>query len=267
MSRAARKPDRKSDIDYHKDFKVWTRDSQIRPCFGTSEKNVKIRTRSDLSTETKLRVLALLNVLRDAGISLDVGAMTYNANCQRSQVFHIKYVIPPEVYVNEFCLKYQLNLPQPISQLQQTLKDRFRKDYYGDYLRVVQEHKDLGTAVMIPGSADKLVRAPDHELLITGPVVLFNRAPFACADLSDEVIDEFEAAVVNKFGGASRDVWYSVCFYATNNAPLSNNAEMCIGAKIDETKFIQIIQPSKKTQEEFLRKHEYKEPKRQYRKL
>ena len=265
MSKAAREPDHKSDIDYHKDFKVWIRDSQIRPCFGTSEKDANRQVRSDLrSTGTKLRVLAILNVLRDAGISLDVGAMTYNASRQRIQVFHIKYAIPPDQYINKFCLKYQLDLSQPQKTLEEELEKRFRKDYYGDYLRMVQRHKDLGTAVMIPGSADKLVRAPDHELLITGPVVLFNRPPLACADLSDEVIDEFEAAVVNKFGGASRDVWYSVCFYATNNAPLSDNAQMCIGTKIDETKFIQIMQPSKKIQEEFLRKYLHKSPTRKY---
>ena len=262
MSKAAIAPDYQSGIDYHRDFKVWIRDNQIRPCFGTSEKDpTQRRSRADISaTGTKLRVIAILNTLRDAEIPLNIGAMTYNAKCQRSGAFHIKYAIPPDVYISKFCPKYLLDLPQSNLQLRQTLEERFRKDYYGDYLRVVQRHKDGGTAVVIPTSAGKLVRAPDNELLTTGGVVLFNRAPLACIDLTDEVISEFEEAVVNAFG----DVWFSVCFYTTNDVASSDDALICIGAKIDETKFIQIIQPSKEIREAFSRKYEYKIPKRKY---
>ena len=262
MSKAAKEPRRQPDIGYHKDFKVWIRDTQIRPCFGTSEKDpTQRRSRADISaTGTKLRVIAILNTLRDAEIPLNIGAMTYNAKCQRSRAFHIKYAIPPDVYISKFCPKYRLSLPQPISQLRQTFEERFRKDYYGDYLHVVQRHKDEGTAVVIPTSADKLVRAPDNELLTTGGVVLFNRAPLACIDLTDEVISEFEEAVINAFG----DVWFSVCFYTTNDVPSSDDALICIGAKIDETKFIHITQPSKVTQAAFLRRYKYKAPNRKY---
>ena len=101
------------------------------------------------------------------------------------------------------------------TKVHRTLAERFHKDYYGDSLHMVQTHKDSGTAKAIPASADKLVRAPDRELLTTGPVVLFNRAPLYCADLSDEVIEEFESAVVGAFG----DVWFSVYFYAVSDAP------------------------------------------------
>ena len=262
MSKVAKEPDHQSDIDYHKDFKVWVRDTQIRACFGTSEKDpTQRRSRADISaTGTKLRVIAILNTLRDAEIPLNIGAMTYNAKYQRIGAFHIKYAMPPDVYISKFCPKYLLDLPQPISQLQETLEERFRKDYYGDYLHVVQRHQDEGTAVVIPTSADKLVRAPDNELLTTGAVVLFNRAPLACIDLTDEVISEFEEVVVNAFG----DVWFSVCFYVTNDVPSSDDALICIGAKIDETKFIHITQPPEVTQEAFLRRYKYKAPNRKY---
>ena len=250
-------------VDYHEEFKVWLKDSQKRPCFGTTEKDASRHTRSDLSrTGTKLRVIALLNVLRDADIPLNVGAMTYNAKYPRSKAFHIKYAIPPEVYVHKFCPMYRVYM-QP--EVYRTLAERFRKDYYGDYLHMVQTRKDSGTAVAIPTSADKLVRAPDRELLTTGPVVLFNRAPLYCADLSDEVIEEFESAVVGTFG----DVWFSVCFYAAvSDAPhlpvRPDNAQICIGAKIDETKFIEIVQPPIELQEQFIKQHEYKPPTREY---
>ena len=265
MRKAAKEPDHQSAIDYQ-DFKVWLRDTQIRACFGTSEKDRIRCSRSDISsTGTKLRVIAILNTLRDAEIPLNIGAMTYNARCQRSEAFHIKYVIPPDVYISKFCTKYQLNLSHATNpQLRQTLQERFRKDYYGDDLRVVQMHKDSRSAVVIPTSGGTLVCAPDNELLNTGPVVLFNRPPLACVDLTDEVISEFEKAVITTFRDALQDVWYSVCFYQTNDVPSPDNAMICIGAKIDETKFIQTIQPPKEIQEIFLRKYKYETPKRKY---
>ena len=250
------------NVDYHEEFKVWLKDSQKRPCFGTTEKDASRHTRSDLSRNgTKLRVIALLNILRDAEIALDVGAMTYNAKCPRSEAFHIKYAIPPGVYVRKFCPRYRVYL-QP--EVDRTLAERFRKDYYGDYLRMVQTRKDLGTAIVIPASADKLVRAPDRELLTTGPVVLFNRAPLYCADLNDEVIGEFESAVIGAFG----DVWFSVCFYAISDVPqslpLADNAQICIGAKVDESEFIKIVQPPVEIQEQFAKQYGYKPPTREY---
>lgn len=241
---------------------MWLRDNQVRACFGTSEKDPIRSSRSDISsTGTKLRVIAILNTLRDAGIPINVGAMIYNARCQRMTAFHIKYAIPPDVYVSKFCTKYQLDLSLPVSQLRPTLEERFRKDYYGDYLHEVQRHRDSGSALVIPKSGGKLVRVPDNELLATGPLVLFNRQPLACADLTDEVIGEFEEAVVTTFG---QGVWYSVCFYATNDVPSPDDALICIGAKVDETKFIQTIQPAKEIQEAFLRRYKYKAPKRKY---
>ena len=151
MSKATKEPHRQPGIDYHKDFKVWIRDTQVRACFGTSEKDPKQRhSRADISaTGTKLRVIAILNTLRDAEIPLNIGAMTYNVKCQRSRAFHIKCAIPPDVYISKFCPKYRLSLPQPISQLRQTLKERFRNDYYGDYLHVIQRHQDEGTALTL----------------------------------------------------------------------------------------------------------------------
>ena len=108
------------DVDYHEEFKVWLKDRQQRPCFGTTEKDASRHTRSDLSrTGTKLRVIALLNVLRDADIPLNVGAMTYNAKCRRSEAFHIKYAIPPEVYVDKFCPKYRVHLQPEVHLVSQ----------------------------------------------------------------------------------------------------------------------------------------------------
>ena len=79
----------------------------------------------------------------------------------------------------------------------------------------------------------------------------------------DEVFSEFERAVVGTFG----DVWFSVCFYVTSDVPqgiLPENAPICIGAKVDETKFIEVVQPSNEIKRQFTEKYKYIPPKRKY---
>ena len=139
------------DMAVHADFKVWLRDRQLRPCIGTTENDVRRHNRSQLPPSGfMLRVGAIFDVLMQNKISLTAGAMTFNANCQRSEAFHIKYAMYPDVYVKIFCPAVGITLPPRVDQ--KVYEERFHKDYYADSLRIIQGHYDKNRAVSIAPS-------------------------------------------------------------------------------------------------------------------
>ena len=246
------------DIEVYPDFKVWQKDRQLRPCIGTIENDRKRHDRSQLpSGGFMLRVGAIFDVLTKNKISLTAGAMTFHAKCQRSEAFHIKYAMFPDVYIKIFCPAVGITLPPTVDQ--KVYDERFRRDYYADNLRVIQDHCDKGSAVAIEPS-NKLVHAPPDELLTTGPLVLCKMPPICYNKLNDKVINDFEEAVHSSFG---RNTWYSVCLYVSEDVSLEK-AKLCIGAKVDERKFIEVIKISDEMKTKFLENFKYKPPKRSY---
>ena len=130
-------------------FKVWKIDTKVRPCFGTIETNHEAKYRCHVS-EINKRVIEILKTLKEAGIPLDDGAMTYsNEVWMRSHVgFHIKYTMQPKTYQKDFwptCSsedKKELKNPKKIPDLKE-LKNSYDIDYYGQFLRALQKQKEV----------------------------------------------------------------------------------------------------------------------------
>ena len=161
------------------EFEWWGKDRQYRPCFGTIEKQLK--TRDGLSNlELQKRVITLLNVLKNAEIPLHIGAMAYSVyKWQQSEYFHIKYFMKPEVYVNKYWPRYFSTIDPPNME---KLKENFSVDYYGDKLRILYDLIENGGVNKL---GEHLIYAKtDPSLMATGPVVLFNKEPVTCNNLT-----------------------------------------------------------------------------------
>ena len=224
-------------------FKLWIKDRQIRPCFGTIElKDSKRCTVASLVGYggVKLRVITLLNVLKVANIPLNQGAMTYNVTHMRSDLFHLKYAVPHDLYCSNI-LK-----TKPSSPISEILKKRYEGDYYGSQLRHLYSIAGDDNKVTIDNN---LIFAKTHEeLLKTGPVVLYNKSPIKCDNLAFKEIEDFERAVNDKLEMVgNEDVFFSVCFYAENSAEKAENSDevassdIFIGARIDWKVFLSIF--------------------------
>ena len=257
------------------EFSVWKVDTKPRPCFGTIEEDEKIKYRSLLSeegTKVQKRVIAILNTLKGADIPLNVeGAMTYsNKEWMTMQVFHIKYVMPPDVYLEKYwprLSKEELSVLENPKKMpdKAVLKENHDIDYYGGYLRDLRSYNEAKVE-NISGKLKGviLVRAKDEWLKETGPVVLLKREPLTCTDLKDEDLRDFEKAIIEYFGKGVENFGFSVCIYVVEHDESPLKAKICIGAKIHEEKFIDAINPSDDIKKSFLRKHTYKEKKKNY---
>ena len=238
------------------EFEWWGKDRQYRPCFGTIEKQLK--TRDGLSDpELQKRVITLLNVLKDAKIPLHTGAMAYSVyKWQQSEYFHIKYFMKPEVYVNKYWPRYFSTIDPPNME---KLKENFSVDYYGDKLRILYGLIENGGVNKL---GEHLIYAKtDPSLMATGPVVLFNKEPVTCNNLTNKDLFTFEQAICSQFA-IGKDSGFSVWIYVaeeTEEEAEVHASKIRIGAKIDETKFIEVTNPSLK--EQFLEKYGYKKTK------
>ena len=138
-------------------FYVWLKDRQIRPYFGSCErgceKDKTCRTRSQLPFgANRSRVKSVLEVLEKADIQLDTGAMTYTGNVkhQRSKPFHIKFAMPADVYVDQFCPAFGIRLHESVSR--DVLFERFISRYYADRLhRAAHRGGGGATEAFCPG--------------------------------------------------------------------------------------------------------------------
>ena len=241
------------------EFYVWLKDTQRRPCFGTIDKVAK--TRDVLSDgELQKRVIALLDVLKKAEIPLDgdIGAMAYSSiKWQQTTGFHIKYFMKPEEYLGKFWPRYISTMEDPPNKPPiEKLKENFAVDYYGGKLR------DLYAGLIKTGEVNELGQhlicaKTDESLMAIGPVVLFNKEPVTCIKLTNEDLFTFEQAIRSKFG---KDTGFSVWMYVTEeNKEEVQASKIRVGAKIDETKFIKVTNPSMEAK--FLEKYTYKKKK------
>ena len=253
-------------------FEVWYLDTKERPCFGTREKKINriVRPYRQHVSEIQNRVITILKLLKDAGIDLRLGAMTYNnKNWMSSTVgFHIKYAMPPDVFLARYWPKYyekekHLLKDEKKKPDKDNLKKSFEIDYYGKYLGLLCQFIKSKDVV----DMGSIIRAKDNLLVQTGPVVLWKGGTLTCENLNDEHLNDFERAIVNIFGIErffntaikKEDFGFSVCIFVTeykvDESP--SKAKICIGAKIDEQRFIQTINPSEDIKESFLAAHKY----------
>ena len=195
--------------------------------------------------------------------------MTYsNKEWMNSKIgFHIKYAMPPDVFLEKFWPKYHWEEKHELKEPDKTpdiedLKASFAIDYYGKYLESLckfMKTKD----VEYMGAC---IRAKDSLLKETGPVVLWKGEgeTLTCENLRDEHFRDFEKAIVNIFGTEdskkkvkSEDFGFSVCIFVTEDNESPSKAKICIGAKIDEHRFIETIDPPKEIKDSFLAAHKY----------
>ena len=96
--------------------------------------------------------------------------------------------------------------------------------------------------------------------------MLWNKT-FTCKNLKDDNLKDFEELIVNIFGTESstmgcklEDFGFSVCIFVTeyNKHEWPTKAKICIGAKIDENRFIEITNPSDKIKKSFMDVYTYK---------
>ena len=221
-------------------FKLWLRDNQVRPCFGTTEKKAlpSRKTPADLGATggTKARILEILKYLKKAKIPLDEGVMTYNTTNKSIQEFHLKHAMSPEAYTEKFLLLENFTSVKfrPTHAECEEMKTWYSEEYYGDKLRILKENENAKIT-------DDLVHAATYKDVIdTGSVVLCNTAPVQWQNLEDNVIVKFEETVRK---AVPDNKWFAVCFYVKADVDNLNEAELIIGAKIEEKQFILKFQP------------------------
>ena len=263
-------------------FKVWKIDTKVRPCFGTREKDANKKYRCDVGevgTEIQRRVIEILETLKRVDLPLNIGAMTYSNKKWMSSGdgFHIKYAMPPYQYLKSFWPNYYMEEIAELIDPTKTpdegdLAESFAIDYYGKDLHLLCKYKETDVAYM--GDYKVLcIRAKNSLLKGTGPIVLWKREALTCADLTDEHLRDFEKAIVSIFGKRLsgmkenvEDFGFSVCIFVTEHNECPSEAKICIGAKIDEKRFIETINPPKEIKESFLKEHKYVEKNIKYQK-
>ena len=231
-------------------FKVWKIDTKVRPCFGTRENDKSKQYRSQVG-EIQKRVIAILETLKRVGIPLNIGAMIYsNIKWMNSKTgFHIKYSMPPDVYLSSFWPNYYKEEVSAKTKPpdKKDLEESFAIDYYGNYLHLLCDYgeSDLEKLTSKEGVC---IRAKNSLLMNTGPVVLWNEGSLACDKLTDEHLSNFEKVLVSIFDRKpsreednSEDFGFSVCIFVTEHDESPSKAKICIGAKIDEKRFIETI--------------------------
>ena len=266
-------------------FKVWKLDTKVRPCFGTREKDESKTYRwnvSEAGTEIQRRVIAILETLKRVDIRLNIGAMTYSNWKWMNSLdgFHIKYAMPPDVFLESFWPEYheeeksELIYPEKTPEIGD-LQKSFEIDYYGKYLHSLCDYAKTDAKVVKLNGDLCIVRANDSLLIDTGPVVLWKRETLTCAQLKDEHLRDFEKAIISIFGKRLsgmkenvEDFGFSVCIFVTehNESEPASRAKICIGAKIDEKRFIETIGPPIEIKESFISKHQYVEKEIKYQK-
>ena len=265
-------------------FKVWKLDTKVRPCFGTREKDESKTYRCNVSeagTEIQRRVIAILETLKRVDIPLNIGAMTYsNWKWMNSKDgFHIKYAMPPGVFLEKYWPAYYEEEKSELLDAEKKpeigdLQKSFEIDYYGKYLHSLCDYAKTDAKVVKLNGDLCIVRANDSLLKYTGPVVLWKRETLTCAQLKDEHLRDFEKAIVSFFGAEGlpgmkvENFGFSVCIFVTehNKSEPASRAKICIGAKIDEERFIETIGLPKEMKESFLSQHEYEEKNIKYQK-
>ena len=252
-------------------YNLWLLDNQMRPCFGTTEFKGSGRYTPDHLDKirregTKERVKALLEQMTKAEIPLDEGVMTYNYDNKTIPEFHLKYAMSPEVYTEKFLKleKFTQLKFKPTHGEMDKIREWYNDEYYGDKLRELQKFKETERTNT---TNTNLIYAKNYEdVMKTGPVVLYNIVPVKTDDLKDDVIVKFEKAVRTTFP----NTWFAVCLYVTKHVKEVGEAELLIGAKIEEKEFILkfqpyiVMHPGKVEVDAFLKKYEYKKPKRNY---
>lgn len=170
------------------------------------------------------------------------------------------------VYTSEItawtAYKSKIKLDQPPEDA--TLQKRFEKDYYANWLIHIQGLKAQNKVTVRKNMFVHTTQ--DDELLNTGPLVLLNREPFACSNLTDKLLDDFESTIIEFFQLDKEVHGFSVCIYATTpNCIIDPElATICIGAKIDENRFIDAIEVNPKTRGDFIGKYGWQDVKRQH---
>ena len=223
-------------------YTLWFLDNKVRPCFGTTEHPHSGRLTPAKLNGTggaKRRVRDILHQLSDAKIRLDDGVMTYNYNKKTIDEFHLKYAMSPKAFKIFLQLRIFTNEGfKPTASEWKKLNGWYKKEYYGDKLRELQNLKKQGNT----HTTDRgLIHARDYNgVLKTGSVVLYNIDPVKSKKLTDDMIVKFEDAVRETFAD---ETWFAVCFYVTEEVYKVGEAKLLIGAKIDEKQFILKFQP------------------------
>jgi len=237
-------------------YTLWV-DRQKRPCIGSTETSAQRAQRKDLTEDgIAIRLDDIVNQLKSSSVKL-VGSgiqVWYNAAHQRSEAFHMKATIAPEIFLKTFLvntkIKHDLN-PKDFSVSE--LKMRFHKDYYADRLDIVLSNGEK--------ISDSLIRAKKEHILGCGAVLGSTVGNIPVQGFTSALLDKFEADIRAMFAGgkSESDFWFSVCI-----SPVTEET-FCLGALIDETDFARVLLDGD-LKSQFLNKWGYVPPKRTYHK-
>ena len=251
------------DTSAHQQYSIWRVDRQDRPCLGTTECCTCRSKRRELEEGGfRERLSSIVADIGASGAPLTSGFAWYNQTNQRTEAFHLKFAMNPDVYQHEYRRGHGQQ-PRQLDVSSEQFAQRFREDYYGDKVLAIHQQAQECMAVQAGHVDSSVLRAADKDVCEVGPVLLYTRAPLRLSEITDQVMAAAEAAVVDAFSGlhtAKKPFWHSICLVPLCDGGIEE-VQFLIGAKMDEPLFAKQL-PGRQLQCQFLSSNQYANPDR-----